>query len=118
MDSVLDALGDIYEPVTDFLGFSLDTPKLLYVAKRGLYFVKIFIACYLIWSAVKNIKANQSYIYMVKENGIFKIITNIIKLILAWVILNKLSLKLDNLLLLKKKEKEYQAPDAFSGWCS
>jgi len=109
MDSILDAIGDISEPVTDFLGLTLDKESTLYTAKWGSYILKILIAVYLIGSAVWNIYTNQSFLYMVNENGIFKIAVNLFKIALAFYMLDKFNLKLQSLAsVVKSKDDETQ----------
>jgi hypothetical protein len=133
MDSILDALGDIFEPIADYTKLHLDQEKIHYFSKWGLYLLKVFIAIYMVGSAIWKMYTNQSYFYMVNENGIFKVIVNIIKFGLAIFMLNQFNLQLNDLAILRKKVAEGEAReigvagvgagtdtdtglDGFSGW--
>ena len=97
VDDILDGVGDILEPIADKINLSKE--KILdlknrYSTKWVLYLFKILVATFMIGSAFVNMFINQSYIYVVNENGILKVITNFIKLALAMYMFDQFSRKL------------------------
>lgn len=97
VDDILDGVGDILEPIADKINLSKE--KILdlknrYSTKWVLYLFKILVATFMIGSAFVNMFVNQSYIYVVNENGILKVVTNFIKLALAMYMFDQFSRRL------------------------
>jgi len=97
IDDILDGVGDILEPIADKINLSKE--KLLdlkdrYSTKWVLYLFKILVATFMIGSTFVNIFVNQSFVYVVNENGILKILVNFVKLALAMYMFEQFSRKL------------------------
>ncbi len=97
LDAILDGLGDIFEPIADKININrskIEDLKQRYSVKWALYLFKILVATFMIGSAFINMFINQSFYYTVNENGIWKVISNFVKLALAMYMFQQFSKKM------------------------